>query len=181
MRRTISDSDILLGTTAIFPESEGEVADSNWSSLRPDSTCPSSGPWQAKHRLERMGRISVLKSTLRIGAGFGSLEWAIEATGIIPRNAIKQALIPNEMHNNRFIRIAKRVRWERNSQELKYSSFRRGSPKQKKPPQSGAAFEYCVESVTRLAPAAHTGRSNLDPPELSLLQQGLDSEGEEGS
>ena len=115
MRRTISDSDILLGTTAIFPESEGEVADSNWSSLRPDSTCPSSGPWQAKHRLERMGRISVLKSTERIDAGFGSAAIAIGNTGTRARNATKQALSPNEMLDNRFIRIAGRLRWERNS------------------------------------------------------------------
>lgn len=35
--------------------------------------------------------------------------------------------------------------------------------------------------MTRLVPAAQSGRANLDPPVLSLLQQGLDSEGEEGS
>lgn len=62
IRWRISDSPGEPGEIAFLPESAADVAASKESSLRPDSTVSSSGPWQAKHRFERMGRIWVLKS-----------------------------------------------------------------------------------------------------------------------
>ena len=54
-------------TIAVAPLSSGFTAPSRTSSRKPASRCVSSGPWQAKHFLARIGRISRLKSTGRLG------------------------------------------------------------------------------------------------------------------
>ena len=48
---------------AFEPESKVEIAESRMSSLSPDSRLLASGPWHAKHLLDRSGRISRLNPT----------------------------------------------------------------------------------------------------------------------
>ena len=50
------------GTTAVVPLSSSAIAASRTSSRRPACLSSASGPWQEKHRSERIGRTSRLKS-----------------------------------------------------------------------------------------------------------------------
>ena len=52
------------GTMARSPLSSAAMAVSNWSRRKPPSTCLASGPWQARHLSDKIGRTSRLKSTL---------------------------------------------------------------------------------------------------------------------
>ena len=48
---------------AVEPDSNVEIAESRMSSLSPDCRLLASGPWHAKHLLDRSGRISRLNPT----------------------------------------------------------------------------------------------------------------------